>query len=116
MADFEPINFKRGFLPLVILSLLSQGDMFGYQLVQEISRQSGGRFITQEGSLYPVLYRLLESGYISSYEVRSGVRMRRYYYHLEERGKEYLAFLTSQFKDLTLGIHMILEETLLPNE
>lgn len=53
LADFEPINFKRGFLPLVILSLLSQGDMFGYQLVQEISRQSGGVLLLRKDHFIP---------------------------------------------------------------
>ncbi|MBQ7144969.1 MAG: helix-turn-helix transcriptional regulator, partial [Oscillospiraceae bacterium] len=51
-------SFRRGILPLIILSLLKTGDMYGYQLVQETTNRSGGAIVTQEGSLYPVLYRL----------------------------------------------------------
>ena len=110
MADFEPINVKRGFLPLIILSLLSQQDMYGYQLVQEIARQSEGKFLTKEGSLYPVLYKLLEEEYITSYEVKSGVRMRRYFYRLEDKGRDYLSVLKEQYVSLTAGIQNILNQ------
>lgn len=110
MADFEPINFKRGFLPLIILSLLSQEDMYGYQLVQGIARQSEGKFLTKEGSLYPVLYKLLEGEFISSYEVKAGIRMKHIFYHIEERGKEYLAFLKEQYIEVTSGIQSILDQ------
>ena len=108
MAEFEPINFKRGFLQLIILSLLSQQDMYGYQLVQEIARQSEGKFITKEGSLYPVLYKLLEGDFISSYEVKAGIRMRHIFYHIEENGKEYLEILKKQYIEVTTGIQSIL--------
>ena len=110
MSGFESINFKRGYLPLIILSLLSQEDMYGYQIVQEIVRQSKGKFITQEGSLYPVLYRLLGGEYISSYDVFATKRMRHIYYHLENKGREYLEELQRQFDDMTQGIRFILRE------
>lgn len=110
MAEFEPINFKRGFLPLIILSLLAQEDMYGYQLVQQIAKQSEGKFLTKEGSLYPVLYKLLEGEFISTYEVKAGVRMRHIFYHLEEKGKEYLAFLKEQYREITYAIQHILDQ------
>ena len=110
MGEFEPINFKRGFLPLIILSLLSQEDMYGYQLVQEIAKQSEGKFLTKEGSLYPVMYKLLEGEFISSYEVKAGIRMRHIFYHIEEKGKEYLAFLKGQYNEMTGAIQHILDQ------
>ena len=109
MAEFEPINFKRGFLQLIILSLLAQEDMYGYQLVQEIARQSEGKFLTKEGSLYPMLYKLLEGEFISSYEVKAGIRMRHIFYHIEAKGLEYLAFLKDQYIEVTSGIQSILD-------
>lgn len=66
--------------------------------------------MTKEGSLYPVLYKLLEEGCITFYEVKSGVRMRRYFYHLEDRGKEYLYALKEQYYSLTEGIQSILDQ------
>ena len=65
-------NYRRGVMSLVLLSLLKRGDMYGYQLVQETERASGGKLTTQEGSLYPVLYKLQEL--IAEYEtVTAGV-------------------------------------------
>ena len=58
-------NYRRGVMSLVVLSLLKRGDMYGYQLVQETERASCGKLTTQEGSLYPVLYKLQEQGLIS---------------------------------------------------
>ena len=58
-------SFRRGVMSLVILGLLKKEDMYGYQLVQETEKQSGGRITTQEGSLYPVLYKLVDQGLIS---------------------------------------------------
>ena len=47
---------------------------------------------------------------MTSYEVKSGVRMRRYFYHLEDRGKEYLYALKEQYYSLTEGIQSILDQ------
>ena len=67
--DSGPNVFQRGVMALILLSLLRREDMYGYQLVQETERRSGGRLKTQEGSLYPVLYRLQEQGLISDHRV-----------------------------------------------
>ena len=69
-----PNVFQRGVMALILLSLLRREDMYGYQLVQEIERCSGGQLKTQEGSLYPVLYRLQEQGLISDRRVLVGNR------------------------------------------
>lgn len=58
-------SFQRGVMSLLILSLLEKEDMYGYQIMQTISESSSGRIVTQEGSLYPVLYKLQEQGMIS---------------------------------------------------
>ena len=49
--DSGPNVFQRGVMALILLSLLRREDMYGYQLVQETERRSGGRLKTQEGSL-----------------------------------------------------------------
>jgi len=103
-------SFRRGVMSLVILSLLEKEDMYGYQLVQQTLSRSGGRIVTQEGSLYPVLYKLQEQGLISDRRVQVGKRMTRIYYHLEPAGAERLQELLSEYKSLTEGIFLILGE------
>lgn len=102
-------HYRRGVASLVVLSLLKQGDMYGYQLVQETEARSGGLLTTQEGSLYPVLYRLEEQGYISGRPVQTGKRMIRVYYHLEPAGEEHLQKIIQEYESITQGVMRIID-------
>lgn len=102
-------SFRRGVMSLVILALLRREDMYGYQLVQETEKRGGGRLTTQEGSLYPVLYKLLDQGYISDRKVQVGKRMTRVYYHLEPAGEEKLRELIREYEDMTRGVLAIVK-------
>ena len=102
-------TFRRGIMSLVVLSLLKKEDMYGYQLVTEAEKQSGGRIVTQEGSLYPVLYKLVDQGFISDRKVQVGKRMTRVYYHLEPAGELRLAELTRDYEAVTQGMYQILK-------
>ena len=55
-------NLKKGTSELLILYLLQNDDMYGYQIAQELKVRSGEQFVMPEGSLYPTLYRLIEKG------------------------------------------------------
>ena len=106
--DNSQNTFRRGIMSLVILALLKQEDMYGYQLVQETINISNGLIVTQEGSLYPVLYKLLDQGLISDKRIRVGKRMTRIYYHLEPAGEVKLQQLIQEFNDITTGVSMII--------
>lgn len=108
-ADNGQMSFHRGVMSLVILGLLKKEDMYGYQLVQETERRSGGRIVTQEGSLYPVLYKLVDQGLISDRKVLVGRRMTRVYYHLEPAGKQRLEELVREYEEVTKGVFQIIE-------
>lgn len=106
--DNGQASYRRGVMSLVLLSLLKREDMYGYQLVQEIERSSSGRIVTQEGSLYPVLYRLLDQGLISDRKVQVGKRMKRIYYHIEPAGEEILRELIAEYEQITQGVFQII--------
>lgn len=106
--DNSSNTFRRGIMSLVILALLKKEDMYGYQLVQETSKVSDGLIVTQEGSLYPVLYKLLDQGLISDKRIQAGKRMTRIYYHLEPAGETKLQQLIQEFYDITTGVSMII--------
>lgn len=110
-SSVEQNSFRRGIMSLVILALLHKEDMYGYQLVQETKRLSGGRIETQEGSLYPVLYKLQERGYISDRKVLVGKRMTRVYYHLEPSGHAYLKTLAEEYNTISTGMNTLMKET-----
>ena len=108
VADGLQSNYRRGVLSLVILSLLAREDMYGYQIVQEIARCSAGAILTQVGSLYPVLYKLLDQQLISDKKVLVGKRMTRVYYHLEDAGKVQLQRLIQEYEAVTQGVFLII--------
>lgn len=102
-------NYQRGVMSLVILGLLQDEDMYGYQLVQETEKRSGSRLKTQEGSLYPVLYKLVDQGLISDRRVQVGKRMTRVYYHLEPAGQQRLKELLYEYEQVTTGVLCIVK-------
>lgn len=75
----------------MILAILSRGDSYGYQILQDILELSGGHWEWSEAMLYPVLHRLNSEGLIQSrWEIQDNGR-RRKYYALTNTGKEALA-------------------------
>lgn len=109
MANHENPMFRRGVLPLMVLGLLKQEDMYGYQMVQAIYRFSDEKMLVKEGSLYPVLYRLEEEGLISFHKEQTGKRMVRTYYHLEHAGEQRLQELIQEYNDTTRLIFRIVD-------
>lgn len=101
-------NLKRGTIELLLLTLLQENDMYGYQLSQELSFRSGGRYTLQESSMYPTLYRLLDKGVISDRKVLVGKRRTRIYYHLEPSGEVYLKQIRAEYLSVCGGVLAIL--------
>ncbi|MBR3767703.1 MAG: PadR family transcriptional regulator [Clostridia bacterium] len=100
-------NFKRGTVELVVLSVLTKKDMYGYEIVKAVEDMSGGRFSLPLGTLYPVFYRFSENGYISDYDEVVNKRLRKYY-HLEEKGRVYYEELLTEYLKISEGIALIL--------
>ena len=93
---------------MLLLSLLSQGDRYPYELSKELKTYSGGLFDIQGPSLYTVLYRLEQKGYLSTHEVKVGRRI-RVYYHLLPAGAEVLQGILREYRDIGKGIENVLE-------
>ena len=104
-------GIKRGTVELLILTLLKDQDMYGYQLSHELANRSNGLYTLQESSMYPTLYRLVEKGMITDRREQVGKRKIRVYYHLEETGREYLTSLRKEYCAICRGILSILEIT-----
>lgn len=81
----------------LILSLLAEGDTYGYAIISRVRELSGGKMEWTDGMLYPVLHRLEKQGSIESYMRPSETGRKRKYYRLEERGTNALAEHKSQW-------------------
>ena len=106
-------TMKKGSIEMLTLFLLCEEDAYGYQLVQKIKERSKGFITVQEGSFYPLLYRLADDGYITGEEVvtrmSTGRSRMRVIYHIENAGRERLASLKKDYETVQLGIHNILD-------
>ena len=71
---------------LLVLSLLSGEDMYGYQMIVELARRSDHTFEMKEGTLYPVLHGLEKNGYVEAYQQEAPTGRMRKYYHLTRKG------------------------------
>ena len=109
-------NFKRGCTEILVLYLLTKEDLYGYQITQLFKEKSSGRFTMLEGTLYLILYKLVEAGYLSTYSKTVGVKRTRKYYHLEPSGREYLNRVLKEYDEITKGIAMILDREVQKDE
>ena len=99
----------KGSTVILVLSLLEQEAMYGYQMTKEIEKKSSGVFTFKEGTLYPILNSLEADGIIESYWSGSeGSRQRKYYQitstgkkHLKEKQKEWVTFRSAVDKVIT---------------
>ena len=80
---------EPGGMDLLILHLLAERDMYGYEMVTELASRSNEVFQLKEGTLYPLLHRLEKEGSVSAYEEKKEGRVRRYY-RLTRKGGEKL--------------------------
>ena len=80
-------ELKRGTIELVLLTLLRQEERYGYDIVSTLEEHGGEFFRIKEGTLYPVLYRLEDDGYIESYRDNPKRGVPRKYYRLTASGQ-----------------------------
>jgi PadR family transcriptional regulator PadR len=106
VRDTNP-NFMNGVPELLILRLLQQAEMYGYEIVQAIRSRSGSVIEVGEGVVYPVLHGLEQNGAVKSRRKTVNGRS-RIYYSLTTAGAQRLANLTSVWTSLTSAIQIML--------
>ena len=100
------VQFKKGVLELCVLVLAARQDTYGYEVVNKISE----KFLIAEGTVYPLLRRLTQEGYFSTYLVESQEGPPRKYYRLTDKGRTYMEDLVNEWKDFSEGVNKIIEE------
>lgn len=98
-------QMKRGTLELCALSVVSRGDCYGYELVNRISKCME---IT-DGTIYPLMKRLKESGMIDSYIVESTEGPPRKYYKITDNGRLELNKLSDEWFEFAESINQLLK-------
>ena len=91
----------KGSTNMLVLSLLENENMYGYQMIKKLSEKSQNVFEFQEGTLYPILHSLEEKNYISSYWDNTGAKKRKYY-SITKTGKKHLQEKKNEWKTFEL--------------
>ena len=97
----------------LILSILSKGESYGYEIIQQVSSLSGGEVEWKEGMLYPVLHRLEKEGLIEAEWRLAENGRKRKYYQLKQEGvkslrveKKQWGIVHSMLQKLWVGSHV----------
>ena len=102
-------NFKRGTTELLVLYLLQKEEMYGYKIVQTLRQKSEGRYTLLEGSLYLLLTKMEEQGYISGRTELVGKKRIRKYYKINESGIERYNSLIKDYDEISHAVSLILD-------
>jgi len=100
------IQLKKGALQLCVLYLLSKADMYGFELVGAIS----AHVKISEGTIYPLLKRIKDEGYVTTYLQESQEGPPRKYYQITSLGRTTLYTLQEEWQTIVSGINKLLEE------
>jgi PadR family transcriptional regulator PadR len=94
-------QLRKGSTETLILTLLSEEPMYGYQIARELEARSEGYFEMKEGLLYPALHQMEADGLVrSEWRPGRGAR-RRKYYHITEKGHRVLAASVAEWQTFT---------------
>ncbi|HTM86705.1 MAG TPA: PadR family transcriptional regulator [Terriglobales bacterium] len=102
-------NDLQGSLDLLVLKTLSQtGELHGYGVVLHIQKASDELLQVEEGSLYPALHRMEQSGWIRSEWKLTETGRKAKYYRLTAAGRKQLLEAEESFEQLVKGVRAVL--------
>ena len=97
-------ELKKGSVELMVLSVLEAEARHGYEIGKLIESRSGGLIQFHITSLYPVLYRMQDRGWIKGRWVEKEGERRRCYYHLTDQGREVLERQRESWREFTAAV------------
>lgn len=112
MADGRYIQqFKKGSYEMVLLCLIAKKETYGYEIMTELNKTGGEIFgSAREGTIYPILYRMQNSGLIrcrmAPSQANGGSKK---YYSLTEKGRETLLELVSFWQSYTVCVDLFID-------
>ena len=102
-------ELMKGSIDSLLLCLISQQQMYGYQIIKELEEKSQGYFKFKEGTLYPALHRLEKDGLIKgTWQMLPGGRLRKYY-HITKKGHSVTVEKRGQWQDFLIAMSLIIK-------
>lgn len=101
-------SLLSGSTPLLVLSLLKDGDKYGYEMIEELAKRSDDTFQLKEGTLYPLLHTLEKEKFVTSYTKQTPSGRERKYYRLTADGLAQLEYKEKEWKLFTQTVNAVL--------
>jgi len=98
----------KGSTETLLLSLLRNQPMYGYQIIKELDRRSEGYFRFREGTLYPALHRLEATGLIRATWEQQIPGKKRRYYRPTEKGLGWLEAKVTEWRGFSSAVDMVM--------
>jgi len=106
------MNLDKGLIGgstnLLLLSLLEENDMYGYEIIKTLEMKSDYIFQFKEGTLYPVLHKLENKGYVKSYISKGSTGKERKYYKITNNGKKQLSKEKENWEKFSLSVNKVI--------
>ena len=100
-------TWLSGSMGMLILRLLSEKDVYGYELIDTLRKRAQNVFELKAGTLYPLLHGLEEKHYLTSYEQEVPGKVRKYY-RITREGKDYLEKKKAEWKEYSQAVTDVL--------
>ncbi len=101
-------SLLTGSTAMLILKLLEDADMYGYQIIEELNRKSKNVFALKAGTLYPLLHSLEQKELVAAYEKTAGNARVRKYYSITKKGRNYLHAKKEEWQLYTSAVNNVL--------
>lgn len=98
----------KGSTVILVLSLLDQESMYGYQMIKDLEKKSSGVFQFKEGTLYPILHSLESDGMIESYWWGKVGSRQRKYYRITIKGNQFLKEKLQEWETFHSAVNKII--------
>lgn len=96
-----------GSTTLLIMKLLEENDMYGYEMIENLRKKSNNVFDLKAGTLYPLLHGLEDKNYLTSYEQSAGGKLRKYY-SLTKEGRRFLKVKEAEWNEYKEAVARVL--------
>ena len=96
-----------GSMTMLILRLLSEKDMYGYEMIDTLRQKSQNVFELKAGTLYPLLHGLEDKGMLTSYEKEYSGKTRKYY-SITKNGKKLLKQKKEEWSEYSGAVFNVL--------
>ena len=100
-------TLMSGSTTLLLLSLLAEGEMYGYEIISTLAERSDRTFELKEGTLYPLLHSLERDNCVESFEKASPQGRMRKYYRITKKGRGLLEEKEQEWKLFSTKVNQV---------